>query len=236
MSATRGVRGIVAGLFLMGIASVGVIATTAPAGAGEPMSDKNCKISIIKDGNDSVPKELSTDEITREISFPSHCATLEVTKVVTGTPPSGTEFSVGVDCAPVKDEVDGLGTDETTSSDASSDAQELPPGNKPPFTTTLTFPENGGTQSVLVWAKHPSQCTVSETPPAGCTLTSIDPVTTDIGSDGSERTATESAPKEEPEPDVHPVTVTNNCEPPPQPQPAGAGAAVAVVTAPRFTG
>jgi hypothetical protein len=229
MSATRGVRGIVAGLFLMSIASVGVIATTAPAGAGEPMADKNCNNSIIKEGNDSVPKELSTDEITREISFPSHCATLEVTKVVTGTPPSGTEFSVGVDCAPVKDEVDGLGTDETTSSDASSDAQELPPGNKPPFTTTLTFPENGGTQSVLVWAKHPSQCTVSETPPAGCTLTSIDPVTTDIG---SERTATESAPKQEP--DVHPVTVTNNCEPPPQP--AGAGAAVAVVTAPRFTG
>ena len=73
----------------------------APAGAGEPMSDKNCKISIIKDGNDSVPKELSTDEIPREISFPSHCATLEVTKVVTGTPPPGTEFSVGVDCGPV---------------------------------------------------------------------------------------------------------------------------------------
>ena len=80
-------------MFLMSIASIGVIATMAPAGAGEPMSDKNCKISVIKDGNDSVPKELSTDEIPREISFPSHCATLEVTKVVTGTPPPGTEFS-----------------------------------------------------------------------------------------------------------------------------------------------
>ncbi len=44
------------------------------------------------------------------------------------------------------------------------------------------------------------------------------------------RTAIEEKPTPD---DVHPVTVTNNCEPP---QPAGAGAAVAVVTAPRFTG
>jgi hypothetical protein len=222
------VRGIVGGLFLMSVASVGVIATMAPAGAGEK-TDKNCEISFTKDGHSSDPQELLTDGIPEVISFPSHCATLEVTKVVTGTPPPGTQFPVVVECSPVKDEVDGMGTDEATSSDAASDAQQLPPGNKPPFTTTLTFPENGGTQSVLVWAKHPSKCTVSETPPAGCTLTSIDPVTTDIG---PERAATESAPP----PDVHPVTVTNNCEPPAQPSGAGVAVATAVVASPRFTG
>ena len=92
----------------------------------------------------------------------SSCAELEVTKTVTGTPapapPPGTTFAVVVDCVPV--ERDGMRppTDGVTS-------QQLPQGQTPPFTTTLTFPENGGTQSVFI--DRPSDCTVSETPPAG---------------------------------------------------------------------
>ena len=91
-------------------------------------------------------------------------------------------------------------------------AQQLPVGQTPPFTTTLTFPANGGTQSVFL--DRPSDCTVSETPPAGCTLSSIDPVTTQIE-----------------QPILYPVTVTNNCNPQVQPE-----AAVPVVAGPRFTG
>jgi hypothetical protein len=66
------------------------------------------------------------------------------------------------------------------------------------------------TQSVFITAR--SDCTVSETPPAGCTLSSIDPVTTEVES-----------------PIVYPVTVTNNCDP-------AVEAAAAVVEVPRFTG
>jgi hypothetical protein len=89
-------------------------------------------------------------------------------------------------------------------------AQQLPEGQAPPFTSTLTFPANGGTQSVFI--DRPSECTVSETAPPGCTLRSIDPVTTQIE-----------------EPILYPVTVTNNCDPVVEP-------AVAVVQVPRFTG
>jgi hypothetical protein len=60
-----------------------------------------------------------------------------------------------------------------------------------------------------------SECTVSETPPPGCTLELID----------ARRTAIEK-------PVVYPVMVTNNCDPPLQPSGAEA---VAVVAAPRFT-
>jgi hypothetical protein len=89
-------------------------------------------------------------------------------------------------------------------------AQQAPPGQSPPFTTALTFPEGGGTQSVFV--DRPSDCTVSESPPPGCTLRSIDPGTTEIE-----------------QPILYSVHVTNNCDP-------AAEAAVAVVEVPRFTG
>jgi hypothetical protein len=89
-------------------------------------------------------------------------------------------------------------------------AQQLPQGQTPPFTTTLVFPAEGGTQSVFI--DRQSECTVSETPPPGCTLTFIDPETTQIES-----------------PILYPVTVSNNCDPPVEP-------AVAVVEVPRFTG
>src|SRR5262249_61580348 len=73
----------------------------------------------------------------------------------------------------------------------------------------MTFPEGGGTQSVFI--DRPSDCTVTEAPPPGCTLTSVDPGTTEIRS-----------------PILYGVTVTNNCDPPVE-------AAVAVVDAPPIT-
>jgi len=106
----------------------------------------------------------------------SQCAQLEVTKTVTGTPapapPPGTTYAVVVDCVPVESRemrpTDGVGV------------QQLPEGQSPPFTTTLTFPEGGGRQSVFI--DRPSDCTVTEAPPPGCTLTPVDPGTTEIRS------------------------------------------------------
>jgi Domain of unknown function (DUF5979) len=201
---------------LLSIASVGVVATVAPAGAGEPKPEPNCKIPI-----QFVSREVDA-EVAPPMEKPAHCATLEVTKVVTGTPepspPPGTEFSVVVDCKPQQNN-NTNGNGDQFFAEAPGSVDSLPAGNKPPFTETLTFGPNGGTQNVLIAAKHAGDCTVSETAPPGCTLTSIDP----------EKTAIE-------EPIVYPVTVTNNCNPPPQPAGAEAAVAVAVVTAPRFTG
>jgi hypothetical protein len=216
MSATRGVRGIVAGLFLMSIASVGVIATMAPAGAGIDGGEKpNCREEHQNNNTDNA----SSDAATSFKEDGRHCATLEVTKVVTGTPqaspPPGTEFKVHVNCVKAEDE----------KPDARNlDSSDLPIGQKPPIEEDLTFPAEGGTQSIQIITSqyHPIECTTSETPPAGCTLTSIDPEKTVIEPDQKLPAAIESAPQSEPEPDVHAVTVTNNCNPPPQSQPAGA--------------
>jgi hypothetical protein len=118
------------------------------------------------------------------------------------------------------------------------DMQNLPPGFKPPFETTLTFGPEGGTQQVLVADKHASDCTVTEEPPAGCTLTSIEPDAFQVGGEPPPRVAIDSENgngngKER----VIPVTATNNCDPstPVQPEVAAATAA-AVVAAPSFTG
>ena len=85
---------------------------------------------------------------------------------------------------------------DTVGTPGGASAQQAPPeGQIPPFTTTLTFPENGGTQSVFVTRE--SDCTGTEAPRPGCTLRSIDPGTTEIRS-----------------PIPYGVTVTNNCDPP----------------------
>jgi hypothetical protein len=198
MGAARGVRGILAGVFVIGVATVGVVINAVPAGAGR--EGIPCEV---EDGDgDGAMVAPAQDGAVRS------CAQLEVTKVVTGTPaPSpapGTTFAVVVDCVPT--ETDG----RVPPPPDGVDAQQAPPGQSPPFTTTLTFPEGGGTQSVFI--DQASECTVSETPPAGCTLSSIDPVTTEIES-----------------PILYPVTVTNNCDPAVEP-------AEAVVGVPTFTG
>jgi uncharacterized protein DUF5979 len=196
MRASRGVRGVVAGLFVMSVAAVGVGIAAPTAGAGDD------GIRCIR------PPDIKADVLVQPEPNVGECAQLEVTKVVTGTPaPSpatGTTFSVVVDCQRTREN----GADSMPP--GAAEAQQLPQGQTPPFTTTITFPEGGGTQSVFITAE--SECTVSESPPPGCTLTSIDPVTTEI-----ERAI------------VYPVTVTNNCDP-------AVEAAVAVVEAPRFTG
>lgn len=197
MGAARGVRGIVAGAFVVSVVAAGLVVAAPSAGAG--VSGIPCEVE--EGGQDDVAP-AQDGRVTS-------CAQLEITKVVTGTPaPSpapGTTFAVVVDCVPT--ERDGMVPENGV------EAEQAPPGQSPPFTTTLTFPEGGGTQSVFV--DRPSDCTVSEAPPPGCTLTSIDPGTTEIR-----------------EPILYPVTVTNNCDPPV----VAAEAAEAVVGVPTFTG
>ncbi|HMF04171.1 MAG TPA: DUF5979 domain-containing protein [Acidimicrobiia bacterium] len=205
MNAARGVRGIVASVFVIGAVTAGFAVTAMSVGAGVVQPpDGTAPDGGIRCRGDAVvaPAAPPDGEAGRS------CAQLEITKTVTGTPapapPPGTTYAVKVDCVPVEVERMGpLPTDGVT-------AQQLPEALSPPFTTTLTFPENGGTQSVFV--DRPSDCTVTESPPPGCTLTSIDPGTTEIRN-----------------PILYGVTVTNNCDP-------RVEAAVAVVEAPRFTG
>jgi len=190
------VRGIVAVAFAISTAAAGVGLAASSAAAGVP--ENNCTAPP--------PVEPKAADIQ---PVPRRCATLEVTKVVSGAPASGTTFAVVVDC--VRAEIKPV---SASPGDVAADA--LPPGQTPPFTTTLTFPASGGTQDVFIIGA--ADCTVSETSPPGCTLTSIDPVKTEI------RSAI-----------VYPVTVTNDCAPPPM-QPGPAPAAVAVVQIPHFTG
>jgi hypothetical protein len=184
-------------MFVVSVVAAGLVVAGPSAGAG--VSGIPCEV---EGGDDIVPERVAPAQDGRVVS----CAQLEVTKVVTGTPaPSpapGTTFDVVVDCVPT--ETDGMVPEDGV------EAEQAPPGQAPPFTTTLTFPESGGTQSVFI--DRPSECAVSETPPAGCTLSSIDPATTAIE-----------------DPILYPVTVTNNCDPPVEP-------AAAVVEVPRFTG
>ena len=180
----------------MSVAAVGLGIAAPTAGAGED------GIRCIR------PPDIKSDTPAQPEPDVGECAKLEVTKVVTGTPaPSpapGTTFNVVVDCVRPEKEI--------SPRNGAADAQQLPQGQSPPFTTTLTFPEGGGIQSVFITSE--SECTVSESPPPGCTLTSIDPVKTQI-----ERAI------------IYPVTVTNNCDPAAQAAPAAA-----VVQEPRFTG
>jgi hypothetical protein len=217
MGRVLGVRRIIAGLVVGAVATAGLAvgagsvgAGSVSAGAGEP----NC--TIPGDARGPLPEPLPEPALIIEpVPREGRCATLEVTKVVNGTAPEGTIFRVLVQCE--RREPVELPRDRT--------AAELPPAMLAPFSTVLEFPATGGTQELLV---GPSSCTVSETPPPGCTLASIDPPTVEIT-----------------QPNVFQVLVTNNCAPPapastvniqgtivfssPPPSPV-------VVATPRFTG
>ena len=145
---------------------------------------------------------VNTDEVGVAVSIPGSCATLEVTKVVTGAVPAGTTFPVQVVCGVQSNEVG---------------AEGLPPVDELPVNKTLPFLEGGGTESVFLFFEGATVCTISETPPPGCTLVSIDPATVPVND-----TAVDSGT-------VFTVTVTNDCEVPPAP-------AAAVAAVPTFTG
>src|SRR5215475_8228672 len=96
MRASRGVRGVVASLFVMSVAAVGLGIAAPTAGAGE-------------DGIRCIRPDIKSDTPVQPEPDVGECAQLEVTKVVTGTPaPSpapGTTFDVVVDCVRAEKEI-----------------------------------------------------------------------------------------------------------------------------------
>jgi hypothetical protein len=177
MGSTHWVRRIVAGVFVAAAATAGLAVGAGSVGAGPVGAGPAlplCEVEVPAPEREPIVEPLQ--RVTR-------CSTLEVTKVVNGTAPEGTTFHVVVQCEP-----------RDVGPPAPREAQ-LPIGQLPPFTTVLEFPATGGTQEVHVIGS--SSCTLSETPPPGCTLASIVPETVEML-----------------EPGVFQALVTNNCAPP----------------------
>jgi len=218
MGRTLAVRRIVATVLVMAATSAVLVIAAGSAG-GRPMQRPEPNCLVPGDAREPAPEPPGQAIIIEPPVREAPCATLRVTKVVHGTAPAGTTFTVIVECA---------STDERRPPIDRAEAQQLPPGQLPPFTTVLTFPETGGTQDVLIAGL--SSCTVSETPPPpACALAGVTPATTQVTA-----------------PQVYPVFVTNTCAPAApastvnvegtvvvnQPPPA----ATSVVATPLFTG
>jgi hypothetical protein len=204
-----GYRRIVATVLVMGATGAGLVVAGGSVGAREARLAPNCQIPA--DAREPAP-EPAPALIIEPLPVEGTCATLRVTKVVHGTAPAGTTFTVIVQCSST--DPDRLPPDRT-------EAQQLPQGQVPPFAKVLTFPEAGGTQDVL--NSGLSSCTVDEPPPApGCSLAGVTPATTEIT-----------------QPQVYPVFVTNTCAS--QSSPVNIQGTIvvnqppAVVAAPRFT-
>ena len=198
-------------LSVVAIGAVGALAAV-PAGAGL-RPEANCLVDNLFI-NGSVETAAPVPLIV-----PAVCTEVAVTKVVTGDAAPGTTFDVVVECEePILDRAAENGADATVLPD-------LPTGLLGPFEETLTFGEEGGTQTLLVGGG--SNCTVSEVAPPGCELVNINPDEFDI----------EYAPilysgstQVVPVPgSVLAVTVTNDC-------PAAAASPAAVEVTPTFTG
>ena len=101
---------------------------------------------------------------------------------------------------------------------------DLPEGLLGPFEETLTFGEEGGTQTLLVGGG--SNCTNSKVAPPGCELVNINPDEFEI----EYFSLLQWDAQVQPEPgSVLAVTVTNDC-------PAAAASPAAVKITPTFTG
>ena len=139
------------------------------------------------------------------LNSPGFCAELQVTKVVTGTAPPGTTFPVQVVCPEPNGE---------------AGAEGLPLADGPPVDKTLNLAA-GETQGILL--SNGTMCTISETPPAGCTV-SID------------RPIVEIADEDIIDQALFSVTVTNDCEVDAASAAAEPAAAEVVEAVPAFTG
>ena len=162
------------------------------------------------------------------IPLPEH--ELIVTKIVEGPVPPGTEFEVEVDCTELlKTETEGAGAEGQT------------------FPVTLTFDEEGGSQSVDV-PFFTDECTATETADGGassvvygsedqdCETTATD---TDVTANYLDNDVAAEPSGGQAQAISCEVTITNTFEPEPEPvpEPEPAAAAVTVVQAtPTFTG
>jgi hypothetical protein len=151
------------------------------------------------------------------------CQALDITKEVTGEAGDRT-FPITVDCQRAD-------TDTT----AAESLNDLPTADFPPFGPQTVNLRDGETVRLL--AAGPVDCTITEDPPEGCTLVSIDPDTVHT-SNPNDRAATEDN-GDEPPLIVHTVTVINDCPAetvPAETAPAEAAPAGVVRAQPAFTG
>jgi hypothetical protein len=115
----------------------------------------NCTLTEVTPG---VPPAETSSQAAQKV--PGVCGVIDVNKIVTGSAPADTSFSITVQCQAPPEEEQPV-------------PRDLPDGEKAPFTKTLTFGPTGGSQQII--AESGSTCTATETPPPGCTLVSIDP-------------------------------------------------------------
>jgi hypothetical protein len=102
------------------------------------------------------------------VQHPGVCAPVDITKHVNGAILPDATFHVTVTCQAPPEEPD----------EEQPLPAELPVGVSPPATVNLTFPAEGGTQTVYIGE---GSCTVTETDlPAGCSLNSITPASFEI--------------------------------------------------------
>jgi hypothetical protein len=191
---------ILAGALALGAAGLGTASVVQAADAGPVL----CKAPDHASGPSAL---IAPSSQTVE------CADLQVTKVVDGQAPSDTHFVVIVDCKTL--EKSSLGA----SGPSAQTDNSLPTAQTPPFTDQLVFDNTGGTQHVFL--DNSATCTIDEDPPAGCTLTSINPSKLTINA-----------------PVVFESTVTNDCQAPPAVVPPAVvpAAAPVVGVTPKFTG
>ena len=161
------------------------------------------------------------------IPLPDH--ELIVTKIVEGPVPPGTEFEVEVNC-----------TELLKGTEGSAEGGQA-------FPVTLTFDEQGGSQSVDV-PFFTDECTATETEDGGASSVvygagtgddscDVTPTATDVTANYLDIELA-AEPSGVPEQTIScEVTVTNTFEPEPEPEPEPQPAAVAVVqVTPSFTG
>ena len=148
------------------------------------------------------------------------CEAIDITKEVTGDA-AGRSFPITVECQP-------------TDIELTTPTNDLPAADFPPYGAHTWNVADGETLRLLV-AKG-SSCEISEVPPEGCTLTSIDPDTVDTGPLMTQTgtAGTEVDVPTTPPLTVHTVTVTNDC--PAEAAAADAAPADVVAATPTFTG
>ena len=178
-------------------------------GNGKPKG--NC---VLPDGNNGVTVKGQNGEVV-------FCQALDITKEVTGDA-AGRTFPITVDC-------------QRADKGMTTGPPDLPTADFPPFGPKVVNVAAGETVRLL--AAGPVDCTITEDPPEGCTLTSIEPETV---STSPPMTQIDSQVNGDDPPPliVHPVTVVNDC---PAAAPAGAAPADAapadvVQAQPTFTG
>lgn len=144
-----------------------------PLSVVEDSLDPNVALMTLP--SDTVPGDLFVEvECSDGESSPNFVGGVEwhsiaITKVLNGTPPPGTTFTVNVDCVDLSN---GLGADDYT-------ATELPDD----FTVDIVYPASGGVH--FAYGDHAVECTITEPEDGGAFSTTIDPQVLVITEPGS---------------------------------------------------